>query len=99
MEYNSDAGEASSKRVPGMGLELSLVDFESHSGNIEQTKKIKNQLVSLTKARVPARMGDKYASVVITCLNCLDEDSHDFDGYDMHFDETLGHQSVTIEVE
>ncbi|KAK1855279.1 het-s domain protein [Colletotrichum chrysophilum] len=83
VEYNSDAGETSSKTAPGMELGLSLADFKFQSGNIEQTQKIKNQLVSLAKARVPARMGDKYASVVITCLTCLDEDSDDFDGDNM----------------
>ncbi|KAF5498048.1 hypothetical protein CGCS363_v008522 [Colletotrichum siamense] len=83
VEYNSGAGEASSKKVPGMGLGLSLADFKFQPGNIEQTQQIKNQLVSLAKDRLPTRMGDKYASVVITCLTCLDEDSDDFDGDDM----------------
>ncbi|KAF4858643.1 hypothetical protein CGCSCA2_v007005 [Colletotrichum siamense] len=83
VEYNYGAGEASSKKVPGMGLGLSLADFKFQSGNIEQTQQIKIQLVSLAKARLPARMGDKYASVVITCLTCLDEDCDDFDGDDM----------------
>ncbi|KAL3302224.1 het-s domain protein [Colletotrichum asianum] len=83
VEYNSDAGEARSKKVPGMGLGLSLTDFKFQPDNIEQTQKIKNQLVSLAEARLPAQTGDKYASVVITCLTCLDEHSDDFGGDDM----------------
>ncbi|KAH0428005.1 het-s domain protein [Colletotrichum camelliae] len=83
VEYNSDAGEASGEKMLGTGLGLSLGDFEFQPGNIEQTQKIKNQLLNLAKARLPALMGDKYASVVITCLACLDEDSEDFGGDDM----------------
>ncbi|KAJ3962481.1 hypothetical protein N0V92_000752 [Colletotrichum tropicale] len=35
--YNSGAGEASSKKVPGMGLGLSLADFKFQPGNSEQS--------------------------------------------------------------
>ncbi|KAE9569491.1 hypothetical protein CGMCC3_g14329 [Colletotrichum fructicola] len=83
VEYNSVAGEACSDKVPGTGLGLSLSDFDFQPGNIEQTFKIKNQLVGLARAGLPARMGDKYASAVITCLTCLDEDSEEFGGEDM----------------
>ncbi|KAK2770378.1 het-s domain protein [Colletotrichum kahawae] len=95
VEYSPDEGEASSEKIPGTGLGLSLGDFKFQSGIIEQTQKIKNQLVNLAKARLPARMGDKYASVMITCLTCLDEESEDFGGDDMQDED--GILSVTIE--
>ncbi|KAF4919596.1 Raf-like protein serine/threonine-protein kinase [Colletotrichum viniferum] len=81
--YQSDAGEASSEKVPGTGLGLGLDDFKFQPGNIEQTINIKKRLVNLAKTGLPARMGDKYASTVITCLTCLDEDSEELGGEDM----------------
>jgi hypothetical protein len=42
--------------------------------------RLKDYLVEQAQTRLPARMGDKYTSVVAACLTCLDEDSHEFGG-------------------
>ncbi|KAL8364919.1 hypothetical protein RB595_003959 [Gaeumannomyces hyphopodioides] len=39
---------------------------------------LKNHLVRLAGARLPARMGDLYTAVAVTCLTCLDQDNGDF---------------------
>ncbi|KAK6835191.1 hypothetical protein PG987_009885 [Apiospora arundinis] len=43
-----------------------------------KTYQIKNSLLSLTKTKLSRRMGPRYASVVATCLTCLDADNKDF---------------------
>lgn len=40
--------------------------------------RLKDHLVRLARARLPARMGDLYTAVVVTCLTCLDQDNGDF---------------------
>ena len=37
--------------------------------------KLKDYLVEQARAKLPARMGNKYAQVVVECLSCLDESS------------------------
>lgn len=41
-------------------------------------RSLKDYFVYLAKTRLPIAMGDKYSSVVVTCLTCLDEDNDDF---------------------
>lgn len=44
--------------------------------------KLKDYLVELTKTKLPRRMGDEYARVVLWCLTCLDEDHEIFAGFE-----------------
>ena len=39
---------------------------------------LKSALVSMAREQLPSRMGDRYCSIVINCLTCLDEDNADF---------------------
>ncbi|KAL8669335.1 MAG: hypothetical protein Q9168_006071 [Polycauliona sp. 1 TL-2023] len=39
---------------------------------------MKEHLVSLAQRELPVRMGERYTSVVVNCLTCLDEDNVDF---------------------
>ncbi|KAF2874828.1 hypothetical protein BDV95DRAFT_656486 [Massariosphaeria phaeospora] len=39
---------------------------------------LKDSLVDMAKQKLPCRMGDKYAGVVVNCLTCLDATNFDF---------------------
>ena len=39
---------------------------------------LKFALVSMAREQLPPRMGDRYCSIVVNCLTCLDEDNADF---------------------
>jgi hypothetical protein len=39
---------------------------------------LKVYLGELAREKLPARMGDRYAHVILSCLTCLDEDNDDF---------------------
>jgi hypothetical protein len=43
---------------------------------------VKENLVDITERKVPGRMGSRYASIVQTCLTCLDKN----DGWTVNFD-------------
>lgn len=45
---------------------------------VKRASVIKDALVDIAKERLPSRMGDKYTSIVVTCLTCLDETNEDF---------------------
>ncbi|KAE8441657.1 hypothetical protein EG329_004578 [Mollisiaceae sp. DMI_Dod_QoI] len=49
--------------------------------------KLKDYFVHLAKTKLPIAMGDKYSSVVVTCLTCLDKDNEDFGDEDEMLDE------------
>ncbi|KAL2833896.1 hypothetical protein BDW59DRAFT_138255 [Aspergillus cavernicola] len=60
--------------------------------------KLKDYLVELAHTRLPPRMGEQYARVVLSCLTCLDDDNEDFAGLEdsasddvvaVHFIETV----------
>ncbi|KAF3018806.1 hypothetical protein E8E14_003445 [Neopestalotiopsis sp. 37M] len=72
-------GNSHLKPNPSAALGLEVGDFEPKV--VEATNSydhIKDHLVTLARSRLPPRMGDKYTSVVITCLTCLDEGNEDF---------------------
>ncbi|KAF7525618.1 hypothetical protein G7054_g11018 [Neopestalotiopsis clavispora] len=72
-------GNTQPKPSPSAALGLEVGDFEPKV--VEATNSydhIKDHLVTLARSRLPPRMGDKYTSVVITCLTCLDEGNEDF---------------------
>jgi hypothetical protein len=46
-------------------------------------QKVKEYLVALARERLPGRMGDRYTTVVLHCLTCLDKDNTIFDGETM----------------
>ncbi|KAK4039787.1 hypothetical protein C8A01DRAFT_46812 [Parachaetomium inaequale] len=46
-------------------------------------QKVKEYLVALARERLPGRMGDRYTTVVLHCLTCLDADNTIFDGETM----------------
>lgn len=39
---------------------------------------LKTALVLMAKEQLPSKMGDRYCSIVVNCLTCLDEDNADF---------------------
>ncbi|KAK4224560.1 Serine/threonine-protein kinase-transforming protein Rmil [Podospora fimiseda] len=72
------------KVVPSAALGLMLQDFEYSE---KSAAKIKDHLVQIAKSRLPARMGDRYTAVVVTCLTCLDPGNDDFGDPDYMTDE------------
>ncbi|KAK0650999.1 hypothetical protein B0T16DRAFT_72038 [Cercophora newfieldiana] len=44
----------------------------------EMRLKLKEHFVALARERLPSRMGDKYTTVVVHCLTCLDLDNSNF---------------------
>lgn len=76
-ESEGDSGDPTA--LPSESLGLSAGDFEFSDGaGMQQLSRIKHHLVDLARARLPARMGDKYTAVVLSCLACLDEGNEDF---------------------
>ncbi|WQF89451.1 Putative protein kinase [Colletotrichum destructivum] len=69
--------------VPGRRLSDGLESVLSEDGDIAGKMKVKDELVSLARSRLPLCMGSRYAAVVVTCLTCLDEDTEEFRGEDM----------------
>ncbi|KAM5348960.1 hypothetical protein ACJ41O_008783 [Fusarium nematophilum] len=68
--------EAAGEATPGEALGLSVDGFKP--SDPAAASSVKDHLVELAESRLPMRMGDKYASVVVTCLACLDEGNPDF---------------------
>ncbi|KAI0148959.1 hypothetical protein BJ166DRAFT_469912 [Pestalotiopsis sp. NC0098] len=67
------------KPKPSTALGMQIEDFEPKStGAISSYNHVKDHLVALATSKLPLRMGDKYTSVVVTCLTCLDEGNEDF---------------------
>lgn len=62
-----------------LGLLPEDLDLDNEQGS-PPSFRIKDHLVMLARTRLPLRMGDKYAAVVRTCLECLDADNEDFTG-------------------
>ncbi|KAH7320587.1 hypothetical protein B0I35DRAFT_427435 [Stachybotrys elegans] len=58
-----------------VGLWKSLLQFDQGTCSPEQ---LQQQMVSLSRGKLRAEMGDKYSKVVETCLTCLDSDNVDF---------------------
>lgn len=56
---------------------------------ILQPLQIKDHLVSLAKKELPKHMGNRFTSIVITCLTCLDEENIDF-GDETEFQDNEG---------
>ncbi|KAK5988211.1 hypothetical protein PT974_12351 [Cladobotryum mycophilum] len=81
VRYQEDGGSDAEddNKLPLDSLGLSLQDFEFQGREAaEPSSKIKDHLVELARSRLPSRMGDKYTSIVVTCLTCLDEGNEDF---------------------
>ncbi|KAL3470171.1 hypothetical protein BJX99DRAFT_264491 [Aspergillus californicus] len=55
--------------------------------------KLKEYLVELARTKLPPRMGEKYARVVVSCLTCLDGDNEDF----FEFSEDDSDDAVALE--
>ena len=69
----------------GDGANLRLADngyvLQQHLDIKDPRRKafeIKKHFVSITEQRLPGTMGQKYASIVVSCLTCLDPDNIDF---------------------
>ncbi|KAF7560180.1 hypothetical protein G7046_g3969 [Stylonectria norvegica] len=61
----------------GLGLEVDDLNVTMRDP-ANQSSVVKDHLISLAKSRLPMRMGDKYTTVVVTCLTCLDDGNEDF---------------------
>ncbi|KAL2066159.1 hypothetical protein VTL71DRAFT_2230 [Oculimacula yallundae] len=59
--------------VPAAALRISLTDVA-----LKRPVHIKEHLVALAKARLPARTGKKYQEIVFDCLTCLDPENVNF---------------------
>ncbi|KAK2002568.1 hypothetical protein LX36DRAFT_567942, partial [Colletotrichum falcatum] len=88
VEYRARPDEPMADRIPWNGLNLDLDAISFRPGNA-QTAKVKDELVRLAKSQLPLQMGDRYTSVVITCLTCLDSDNEEFGGEDMKDDDGI----------
>ncbi|TDZ99564.1 hypothetical protein C8034_v000156 [Colletotrichum sidae] len=88
VEYKARGNKSTVVTIPGRCLGLNLDDFAFQPGNT-QTARVKTELTRLAKSQLPFRMGDRYTSVVITCLTCLDPDNEDFGGEDMQDDDGI----------
>jgi len=72
-----EAGEP----LPSEALGLLAKDFDAGDDqDLPPSLATKEHLVELARTRLPLRMGDRYAAVVRTCLECLDAGSEDFSG-------------------
>ncbi|KAK3985912.1 Serine/threonine-protein kinase-transforming protein Rmil [Cladorrhinum sp. PSN332] len=71
LEYPDGDGQV----IPSNALGLALKDFEYTE---KSGANIKEHLVRVAKSKLPARMGDRYTAVVVTCLTCLDPGNEDF---------------------
>ncbi|KAH8121631.1 hypothetical protein ACSS6W_003104 [Trichoderma asperelloides] len=87
----SDTGDQrGEKKRPSASLGLELDSFQSQEEGSVLSAKIKTRLVDLARTKLPSRMGDKYTSVVVTCLTCLDPGNKDFgDDEDMRDDDGI----------
>jgi serine/threonine protein kinase len=54
------------------------LDILTENNGIQNGQFTKDYLVSLARERLPKSMGDRYSSIVETCLTCLDPDNVDF---------------------
>ena len=74
-------GEAAPQPGSGLQVRSALTDkvFErAHVGG--RTAWVKEDLVSMARRLLPARMGEMYAGIVVACLACLDEGGVEFGG-------------------
>lgn len=56
----------------------SLLGWQSQTPTRAELVLLKGQFVTLAQDKLPQRMGTTYASIVKTCLTCLDDDNKDF---------------------
>ncbi|UKZ73156.1 hypothetical protein TrVFT333_000797 [Trichoderma virens FT-333] len=79
VSYDGDVGDAKHEnKQPSASLGLGLDNFQFQAEGSAVSSKIKDHLVNLARFKLPSRMGDKYTSVVVTCLTCLDQGNEDF---------------------
>ncbi|UKZ46567.1 hypothetical protein TrVGV298_000772 [Trichoderma virens] len=79
VSYDRDVGDAKHEnKQPSASLGLGLDNLQFQAEGSAVSSKIKNHLVNLARLKLPSRMGDKYTSVVVTCLTCLDQGNEDF---------------------
>ena len=98
VEWGEHDGEGMEGEVvaplPSAALGLSLEDFDVVDGDDEKGRKpgfrIKERLVELARRRLPLRMGDRYAAVVVTCLTCLDGNNEGFGGDEAEMEDEDG---------
>ncbi|KAI0478341.1 hypothetical protein F4859DRAFT_504168 [Xylaria cf. heliscus] len=64
--------------VPGMALEFSCSDKDFEGVKFTGQRQTQEMLMVLAKKRLPARVGDIYTNIVITCLTCLNPDNETF---------------------
>lgn len=62
---------------------------EPEDNTAKKASLVKDTLVQLARKRLPLCMGDKYTSIVVSCLTCLDESNLDF-GDDSEFKDEDG---------
>lgn len=80
--YNQPSGEHDKTDPSGTEVPLPIEDFR-----ILQPFKLKRLLADSARARLPAKMGDRYTDVVLSCLTCLDSDSAVFGDLSEFIDE------------
>lgn len=80
--YPRGNGDGAVAPVPGLVLALRTVlsdkVFERAHSRQDKTAWIKEDLVDMARTLLPAKMGDVYTGIVVSCLTCLDEESEDF---------------------
>lgn len=76
-EKMQDEGDINKAISPSLGLKLRDFRFQRKE-SISSSSESKKRLVDIAMERLPVQMGDKYTSIVITCLTCLDQENEDF---------------------
>ncbi|KAF2964684.1 hypothetical protein GQX73_g8879 [Xylaria multiplex] len=64
--------------VPSMALGFNCSDKEFETMQPTGQQRIKEQLVALAEKELPARVGDAYTNIVLSCMGCLDPDNGTF---------------------
>jgi hypothetical protein len=67
---------------PNEGIEATnpprgiAIDFSNEPNDRKRAFLVKDFLVSYAKERLPSKMGQRYADVVLACLKCLDAEDN-----------------------
>ncbi|KAI1293232.1 hypothetical protein F5Y03DRAFT_333675 [Xylaria venustula] len=73
-------------------------EMDDNAANVLDTLpfRLKDYLVHQARTRLAPRMGEKYASIVLLCLTCLDGDDEDFGGVHASGDDTNDDTAIAL---
>lgn len=59
-------------------MPTAALDITLDGPEFKQPSLMKEHLIALAKRDLPKRMGERYETVVVNCLTCLDQENADF---------------------